>query len=317
MTSDVQFSQREVPWSKLGKLVEQPVTAAEAAKLGGLDFTVSLRPIAWINDSTGYGVNPIDSRRAVIRDDTGDFFGIASSTIYSPLQYAEAFNFMDTLNSPYVAAGALRGGRQGFMAVKPDVDFNVLGGDDPHDLYAILRTSHDCSRGIEVSVMPLRGRCMNQMTLRSFSKMATHRWSIKHNTKMTAKLAEAQKSLTNLTTYARRYEQLAQQLADTVVTPKRARNLLEITIPRPSAGKTDRVIEQWQERLTKIMELWSSSPTVAYAGTGWGLVNAVSEYWEWHRAGGTSESRFLNALEGETHKRMNKITGMLLSGVGA
>jgi phage/plasmid-like protein (TIGR03299 family) len=309
---DQQFSSREVPWLKLGRLVEQPATAAEAAKLAGLDFTVSLRDVAWLDPDNGFS-HDITNRKAVVADDNGDFMGFASSSVYRPLQYAEAFDFMDTLGAPYVAAGGLRKRRQGFMVVKPDFDFDVIGGEDPHELYAVLRTSHDCTRGVEVSVMPLRNRCMNQLTLRTFSKGARYRWAIKHTGTMHAKLQEAQQSLSRLTAYAERYAQLVSQLVETDVKPERARELLQIVIPQPRTGKTERTHDQWVERVNTIMNMWQTSPAVGFAGTGWGLVNAVSEYLEWGRAGGTPESRFLNALEGQTHKKINHTVELLLT----
>lgn len=314
-----QFSTREVPWMKLGRLVEQPQTAAEAAKLAGLDFTVSLCDVAFnaATDNQDTGLNAswkqIPTRKAVIADDNGDFMGFASTKVYHTLQYAEAFDFMDTLGAPYVAAGGLRKRRQGFMVVKPEVEFNVLNGSDPHDLFAVLRTSHDCTRGVEVSVMPLRGRCMNQLTLRTFTKGAQYRWAIKHTSTMHAKLAEAQQSLDKIGLYAQRYVELAEQLANTAIKPETARYVLQTVIPEP-VSRTERVRDQWVERLDRIVNLWESSPTVGFAGTGWGLVNAVSDYYDWGRSGGTAESRFLNALEGETHKKINAVTSLLLTG---
>jgi phage/plasmid-like protein (TIGR03299 family) len=326
MTTDQQFSTREVPWMKIGRIEAQPKTAKEAAELSGLNFTVSLRDVGIIisddTDPTYMKVFPnsahigkfwkISNRKAVVADDNGDFMGFVSNTAYHSLQYGEAFDFMDALGQPYVAAGALRGRRQGFMVVKPAIEAMVIGGEDPHDVFAILRTSHDCSRAVEVSVMMLRGRCMNQLTLRSFSKDATYRWSIKHTSTMKAKLEEAQASLKNIGLYVKRFEQLAEQLSEKTVSPAKAREVLKIVIPRP-AGKTEKIQLQWEDRLATIMSLWQSSPTVAYAGTAWGLVNAVSEYMDWYRPGGSPESRFINALEGETHKRINKTAGLLLS----
>lgn len=314
---DQTFTAREVPWMKMGKIVDGVATAAEAAKLGGLDFEVDLREVGiFKRDKWGniYGqtVTPIDKRRAVVRRDTDDFFGFVSSSAYRTLQYAEAFDFMDTINPRYVAAGALRGGRQGFMVVKPELQFKL---EDQHELFAVLRTSHDCSRGIEVMVMPLRGRCMNQLTLRSFANGVDHRWSIKHNTTMAKKLAEAQESLEKIGVYVQRYEAVVTRLTDTVVKADHGRKLLEMVIPMPKSGRTERTETQWRERLDAITDLWTDAPEVGYAGTGWGLLNAVSEYFEWHRVGGTSESRFLNALEGETHKKINKMCGLLLSNV--
>lgn len=312
-TDGGQFSTREVPWMKLGKLVERPVTAAEAAKLAGLDFDVVMCDVGYRMPDNAYYTS-IPTRRAVVAADNGDFMGFTSAKSYTPLQYAEAFDFMDGLGAPYVAAGGLRKRRQGFMVVKPEFDFNVLDGQDPHGLFAVLRTSHDCSRGVEVSVMPLRGRCMNQLTLRTFAKNAEYRWSIKHTSTMHAKLKEAQESLAKLTLYADRYRELADKLANTPVKEHAARKAIEIVIPEPKTGKTERTHDQWIERVNTIVNLWNGSPTVGFAGTGWGLINAVSEYYDWGRAGGTAESRFLNALEGETHKKVNKMAGLLLAG---
>ena len=313
---------------KIGRLEEQPKTAVEAAKLGGLDFNVSLRDVAWIvedqtdptyvktfpDSKVGHGkYHKIPHRRAVIADDNGDFMGFVSSSSYHSLQYGEAFDFMDTINPLYVAAGGLRGRRQGFMVVKPELTANVLGGDDPHEVFAVLRTSHDCSRAVEVSVMMLRGRCMNQLTLRSFSKDAEYRWSIKHTSTMKAKLAEAQESLKKIGVYVRRFEDLAERLANKTLTIDKGRHVLEMVIPMPKSGKTELTAQNHADKINAITDLWTSSPTVAYAGTAWGLLNAASEYWDWYRTGGTPESRFIGALEGPTHKTINLLAGRLLS----
>jgi phage/plasmid-like protein (TIGR03299 family) len=321
--TDTQFSVREVPWMKLGKLVNQPISALEAAKMGGLDFTVSLLPVAFLGPAAVHEdgdqdwdmlneINPIPKRRAVVADDNGEFMGFVSDSRYTPLQYGEAFSFMDGINPTYVAAGALRGRRQGFMVVKPEVQLNVLGGEDPHDLFAVLRTSHDRSRGVEVSVMPLRGKCMNQLTLKTFAKDAKYRWAIRHTTTMHAKLAEAQKSLEKIGMYAKRYEQMVDRMAHVPLTVDGANNLLKIVIAKPT-GKTDRVHNQYNDKLNAILNLWETSPTVGFAGSAWGLVNAVSEYYDWYRMGGNPESRFLNALEGDTHKTINKLANLVLA----
>ena len=317
VTVDTQFSTREVPWMKLGKLVAQPVTAKEAAKLAKLDFTVSLQPVYYEQTPVGQ-VGPrwhnIPGRRAVVADDNGDFMGFVSSKSYHSLQYGEAFDFMDSINPVYVAAGGLRSRRQGFMVVKPSQidEVKILGGEDPHGLFAVLRTSHDCSRATEVSVMMLRNKCMNQLTLQSFSKDARYRWSIKHTSTQAAKLKEAQQSLVNVGLYVKQYAKNVDKLANTQVSEAKADKLLRMVIPMPK-GKTQRTEDQYNDRIAKMLELLATSPQVGFAGTGWGLVNAVSEYFEWHRVSGTPESRFIGALEGQTHKRINRTALLVLS----
>ena len=302
-----QVSTREVPWMKLGKLKDNPMTAAEAAEAGGLNFKVAKRPVYFGCD----GPNPtneitkITDRVAIVNVDTGKPLGIASKD-YPILQYSEAFDFMDAVNPVFVAAGALKGGRQGFMVVKAPDALTLMPDVDPHDLFTVLRTSHDCTRAIEVSVMPLRYRCMNQLTLQSFASAAEHRWTVKHTSTMSAKLAEAQTALEKLGKYAKQFENTAKRLMDIKVTDDKAESILKFVLPdRPKRN----------DQIDQIISRWHTAETVGFDFTGWGLVNAVSDYFDWGRTGGSPESRFVGALQGQTSKAINRTAGHLLSRV--
>lgn len=318
MSQDQMFSARTAPWMKLGELVDRPQTAMEAADKGGMNFTVSLQDVAWIGfgDNADNGIknliHPIPNRKAVVADDNGQFMGFASGDRYNILNYGEAFGFMDAINPHFVAAGNLRDRKQGFMVVETGQTVEVLGGEDPHQMYAVLRTSHDCTRAVELSVMMLRGKCMNQLTLKSFMKGVEQRWSIKHLKSMKERLAEATNTVARMSAYSDRFVELVDKMAATKIEKDTANTILKIVIPQPS-GKTERVERQYAERIGQIMDLWESSPTVGYAGTGWGLVNAVSEQFDWYRQGGTAESRFLGALAGNTHKAINDIAAQVLA----
>ncbi len=300
-----QFSTREVPWMKLGKLIDKPVTAAEAAKLGGIDFAVREEDTyrATKRDGAPPKFSKIPDRKAIVRDDTDEWLATVGRK-YPIIQYAEAFDFMDTVSPEYLAAGALRKGRQAFMVVKSPANITPFE-DDPHELFAVLRTSHDCSRGLEVMIMPLRHRCMNQLTLRSFSRDIKYRWVITHTGDVKKKMANAQGSMLNLEKYAARYVDTAQRLAEVKVSDATADDILKHVLPdRP----------QRPQAIERIVTGWHSRPdTIGFDGTGWGLVNAVSEYFEWDRTGGTSESRFLAALQGQTHNAINRTAQRILS----
>lgn len=302
---DQTFTTREVPWMKLGKIVDEAVTAAEAAKLGGIDFTVSAQPISYMKKVDGQPprYTKIEKRKAIVHDGTGECLSVVSAG-YPIIQYAEAFDFMDGISPRFVAAGSLRGGRQAFMVVKPDITLNPFD-EDPHELYATLRTSHDCSRAVEVQVMPLRGRCMNQLTLNSFRVNVKHRWVVHHAGNVAAKLAAAADSMSRIGVYAQAYVENAHRLEEIKVTDDVAEGILKRVLKdRPKRP----------EVITKILTGWHTRPdTVGFDGTGWGLVNAVSEYMEWDRALGTTESRFIAALQGPTHSAINKTASYLLS----
>lgn len=305
MTSDTMFSERTVPWMKLGGLTSEPKTATEAAKLGGIDFTVEKRPI-WYGDTdelaTSTPIHRMDKRVAIVRTDTNECLGVMSRN-YPVFQYAEAFEFMDTVGPSYVAAGALNDGAQGFMVVRPSDEIRVLD-EDPHDVYVVLRTSHDGSRAVEVSVMSLRLRCMNQLTLKSFSNDAKYRWSVSHTSNMRDKLADAQTTLKRYRKYADRFEDVARSLIKIKIKQPQAEDLLKVVLPdRPRRDDT----------ISSITQLWHNAPSVGFDWTGWGLVNAVSEYFDWQRAGGSPSSRFTGALQGTTHRTINQVASHLLT----
>lgn len=296
------FTTREVPWMKLGKLVEQPQTAAEAMQMANLDFTVSKLDAGFM---TADGVwKPVVNRKAVVRDDTGEFFEFVSPE-YEIFQYAEAFDFMDTIKPRYVAAGSLKGGRQAFLVVEPDRPSVTVGGDDKHDIFVVLRTSHDRSRAIEVALMPLRYRCMNQLTLRSFTSDAKYRWSISHTKSAREKLHQAQQVMAQLDEYTTEFQRLAERLMRSRPNEDEARKILKQYVTPWAKGQDeviDTIIHSWRENVE----------TVGFNDTSWGLVSAVSDYYDWGRSRGTPESRFLNAVQGITHTTLNNITRELV-----
>jgi phage/plasmid-like protein (TIGR03299 family) len=308
--TDTMVSTREVPWMKMGKIADGVMTADEAAKLGGLNFDVEKQLLYRGNDENT--LMGIPERCAIVRTDTDAWLGIMS-TAYPILQFSEAFDFMDGVGGGYVAAGALKGGKQGFMVVEIPEYRSALGINDWHSTYAILRTSHDGTRAIEVSVQQLREKCMNQLTLNTFTKGAEYKWSVTHTPNMHKKLSDAAQAMQKVGIYVKAYEDLAQRLVEKQVNEGQARKILKIVIPENKNAKTP----QQEKTIERIMTMFASDPTVDYFGTGWGLVQAVSGYMEWDRyegklGTGNNESKFTNALSGSTHKLTNKTSQLVL-----
>jgi phage/plasmid-like protein (TIGR03299 family) len=299
---------------KLGAITEETHTAERAAELGGLNFDVELLDAGFkssIPPRVGQSAwKSVASRRAVVRKDTQQFFSYVSST-YTPVQYGDAFSFMDSINPDYAAAGTLGGGRQGFMVVKlPEASKLELKIDkhvDPLDMFIVLRASHDLTRAIEVSVLMLRERCMNALTLSSFTQGAVQRWSVKHVGKdPVAKLAAATSTLARSEAYVKSFLDTASTLADIKLTTDEADGVLRRVLP--DKPKRD-------EQVDSIIRAWRDAPTGGFPDNGWGLVNGVSDYFEWGRNDGTrtDQSRFTGALTGATHRYTNRTAQLLLA----
>jgi phage/plasmid-like protein (TIGR03299 family) len=308
---DELFSSRHLPWDKIGKTINDPhVTAAEAAKLGGLDFDVSRHPIGYRNDRDEWVEIP--TRDALVDEsDPGNprWLSIVSDD-YRVVQYAEAFNFLDEINPRYVAAGTLSNGRQGFLIIQlpghETLDYAPGGEADPQQLYVLVRTSHDLSKAIEVAVLTLRNKCMNQLTLPSLTKDAPQRWVVRHVGDPASKLKEAQRVLTGSQRYTDVISRRIEQLTNLQVTPRRLKILLKHVL-RPTLANRDQMIDN-------IMAV-ADRPTVGFAGTGWGAVNTVSEYFQWGRstATRTPQSIFTDSFDGDAARYVNKIATALLA----
>jgi hypothetical protein len=159
---------------------------------------------------------------------------------------------------------------------------------------------------VEISLMSLRGVCMNQLTLPSFNKNAPQRWSLRHSKTVHDRMHNAQTVITNTHAYQDEFARIAHRLADIDINFDQARMTLENVLPnRP---RRDKQIEE-------ILGVYENSKNNGFVGTGWGLVQGVSEYFEWERPGReqTDATRFQNALEGQTHQRVAKTVQVILS----
>jgi phage/plasmid-like protein (TIGR03299 family) len=289
---------------KVGAQIDKPVTAVEAARLGGLDFEVDLMEAGYLDSRDGiWKTTP--NRKAVVRRDNSEWFEYVSDG-YTPLQFGEAFSFMDTVKAHYVAAGTLHDGRQGYLVVDPDI--SIEPGGDPHKLYIVLRTSHDRSRGVEISLLPLARRCMNQLGLRLFANGAKQRWSIQHTASLPAKMHEARVVLDRSGEYALGYTEQVERLQLITPTEAQARDILGQVILHGGKKRGDEI--------DKIIELWHGDvDRVGFNDTAWGLVQAVSETLEWQRRSRSdnAESRFVMGLDGYTYKTVNRTTELVLA----
>jgi phage/plasmid-like protein (TIGR03299 family) len=304
-TETQQFSARTVPWLKVGTQVEAAVTATEAIELAGLDWEVAVRKDGFQTAGGTWRVDP--EKRKIVRVDTEQPLGTVSKD-YKMLQYSEAFDFMNEISPHFVAAGQLRGGRQAFVVVEAPgyAKLETLGGEDEHDLYVVLRASHDGTRAIEVNLLPLRGACMNMLPAANFGRSdrgynakARQRWSVRHTKNMRVKLEQARAVIDGTEAYAAAFNEMAERLAAIELTLEQATEVIAETVPA-HLSKPERV-------QSAILNLYQNSRFNGYRGTGWGVLNAVTEYYDHFRGSErrAAETRWVQGLDGTTTRAIN------------
>lgn len=297
--TDVQFTTRDVPWMKLGTRVDEAVTAAEAMELAELTWTAERKPSTY--PGTDGTTKVFHGRNTLVRSDTDEPIDVVTDQ-YEVVQYDEAFEFLDVINPRFASAGSLKGGKQAFMVVQaPELlRLDLLDGEDSHDLYVVCRTSHDRSRGLEAAILPLRSMCMNQLAMSGMLSGAKQRLTFRHTRNVHARLDEASQVLSNLDMYAEELQETASQLAAIDLELEQARRVLDEVVPSDLKSHDDRV--------DKILSLYQHSSFNGYAGNGWGLLNAVSEFHDHYHGGDNrrDETRFVQGLAGSTQTAVNR-----------
>lgn len=300
---EAMFSARQVPWHGIGKVTENALTAREAIVAGGLDWNVATKDIFVSLETTDKPVK-IEGRKAVVRDSDNSVLGLVSDK-YVPFQNADAFTFADNLidsgEAIYETAGSLRHGKVIFLTAKLPEQI-LIGGEDAHDMYIVMRTSHDGTKAISVNVTPIRVVCMN--TLTAAIKGARHKWSMQHTNTLEGKLQEARETLSLSFKYADAFKEFGESLMNVDIDADDFLDILEAVLPeRP---RTPEVIEN-------IMDLYRESPTNGYEGTGWGAYNALTEYFDHGRETRSSEAVFSSVMDGHVASLRNEVSSRLLA----
>lgn len=294
--------ERGLPWHGLGEAVQGAATAKEAIVAAGLDWEVELRKVYTTNEKGNKILIP--GNFAVVRDSDESVLGMVKSR-YTPFQNREAFAFADNLvdsdEAKYDTAGSLRGGKVVFLSMEVP-DHIMVGGEDAHNMYILLRTSHDGTKAIGVYVTMIRAVCMNTVTLAV--NTAKYSWSMPHVSTLQGKLQEARDTLELSFSYADEFTKMAEQLMRTKLTDDAAVNVLTEVLPvRPKT----------EEKIDEIMNCLRTSDRNGYHGTGWGLVNALTEYHQHWREGIQPEATFFNVMDGEIRKWRNEAAQMILA----
>lgn len=299
---ETMFSARELPWHGLGTITSGVLTADEAIIAAGLDWTVDKEPK--YRQLNGEFV-PVPNEFFNVRSSDMKILGNVTDSFHN-LQNREAFGFADNMvdsgSAKYETAGALRGGKVIFITMKVPTEM-LVAGEDAHELYLILRMGHDGSMAITAEVTPIRIVCMN--TLKLASAAATQRWSIRHTSTMEGKLTAARESLKLTFKYAEEFVVLGDQLVNVHVTDDMLIKLLEDTLPaRPKTP----------ENIEHIMHLFRESDNIGnFRNTGWGALNALTEFTDHGRDTKSQEAVFHNIMNGEIASQRDKLTRSLLS----
>ncbi len=272
-----------VPWHGLGTIIKDPVIAADAITLAGLDWSVEKRPI-WVPSAmteadleTNEFTKPSEWV-ATVRTDTQEVLGIVGRG-YQVVQNLEAFDFMDSLVGPgrllqYHTAGSLAGGRKIWMlATVTDLVMEPVPGDIVKP-YLLLANGHDGRLELSIAWTSVRVVCQN--TLMMALSGARDKFAIRHVGDMEWKKETAQQILGLTQRVAKESEELYKKLTLKQMGDQVFKDFLKNLLPDPEDAKATRAENIREE----IFEIYQANPgdITGVLGTAWGALNAVTAY---------------------------------------
>jgi phage/plasmid-like protein (TIGR03299 family) len=269
---------RIVPWHGLGKVIEEAPDSVAAIKLAGLDWDVVQTPIFARKQGGGAEgeFETIPNYFANVRSDNNNALGIVTGR-YQIVQNREAFTFTDSLISEgevkYETAGSLKEGRQVWMLARMNREYDILG--DKFDPYLCFVNSHDGTGAVRVMMTPIRVVCQN--TLNIAMRQANRAWSSTHVGDMASKMAQAQMTLGLATEYMDALNEEANILAGISVSPAQVKEILDELLP-VSTKTSERQANTLFMKRQSIEQALKADDISRFNGTGWAVVNAVSDF---------------------------------------
>jgi phage/plasmid-like protein (TIGR03299 family) len=287
---------REDAWHKLGQRCDSAVNWEQAMTLAGLDWQVvknqnyARNPQGNVVPVSSYSIFR-DTDNAELASNVGEGFTIK--------QNRECFEFVDDLlqangGAHYDSAGALGNGATVWCAVRvPRADISV-NGEDKSESYLVFTTAHDGSMAHTAALSSVRVVCRN--TLRQALSTNTGILRIKHTKNANARFDDAKRTMDGVVMDAKRLEAKLQMLATRRVTRESMTAVMDRLFPKPADEKQNTT--RRENILAEVIALYESNDRNAFPsirGTGYNLLNAVTEYTDHYRT-----ARITDAREGYT-----------------
>jgi len=275
-------TQRVPQWRKLGKPVGKAMTAQEAIKLGGLDFTVRVSEDP-VNTTVNGKTISVDSKFMTYADIPGNgltALGVVGNR-YTPIQNSEAFdllnNIVDESGANFDSAGIVGNGRKCYITMKLPNTIQVAGGADSIDTYLNCFNSHDGSSSFKIQVTFLRLVCTNGMTRMIGGESIT----LRHTSNATLKVAEAREALGVVFAQQHEFEAEIQKMLNIKMTDKQYQSFVEELVPEPKTTDSVRKQNSVENVPAELMGLWRADTQKNVAHTAWAAFSAVTEYVDW------------------------------------
>ena len=296
-----QYASTEREWHGLGQLMVRGATVEEWQKAAGMDYTVQRGYVRYATErgQAAEDMGRMEEKVVLFRSDDKKPLGVVSDSykVVQPKEVLEFFrDWADQGGLTIESAGVLFNGKRYFATAKL-ADGVDLGGKNRDRVvpYALLSTSADGSLATECRWTTVRTVCNNTLTM-ARNSAACHRTT--HRSKFQAH--EARKAVEAAHEEFGAFMEMARDLAMIKVNAEKAQDL---TLRLFRAGKKDDDAVRASAGYNRVLGLFGGDGKGSLLDTafetGWGWLNAVTEYADQHIRSQSEENRIASAMWGQ------------------
>lgn len=302
------------PWHGLGRPIKEGATPAEIEEAAGLKWPVLMRPVKFDMPQRGLEVEMTDlSHRVMFRGDTGAVLDITGPG-YVPHQNREVLEFfaeyLDAGQLFIDTAGSLKGGQQIWVQAKLGHDFKLPGKDEVKGRI-LLMNPHQYGKGMIAKVVAERVVCWNTLGMAMGETGGSIKiWHTKEFNK--ARQDKVKRDLGIAGERMDAFKADAKVLVELRLDTEQA-----VKVLAKGLGENESLpLAQQGRTVTRMMELFGGlgkgAKLASADGTGWGLLNAVTQFYD-HEYGRTQEARLQHAWLGSGDINKRRVYATLLA----
>jgi len=307
----------ETPWHGLGQKVQKGATIEEWMVSAGMDWTIQEAPVEFSYKANNMKVRgKVADKKVLYRSDTFAPLGTVGDgfKVVQPHDVLEFFRDL-TQGAGFAVetAGTLFGGRRFWALANIGDDCEVVPGDKIGG-YLLLCTGADGTLATMGKFTTVRVVCNNTLSM-SLGESGQHK--VSHKTTFNPESMKSKLGLVH--TEFNRFAENMKRLSDKQISAARAERLaFELLKPVDAEVNLETIDKISNSRAFKsILSMFDGggqgSNITGVAGTGWGFLNAVTEYVD-HEARATSiDNRLNSAWFGPGEDLKNKALAIMTS----
>lgn len=303
----------ETPWHGLGQELEAGADMVTWRKASGMDWTLNSAKVHYEvkDDNEHHNLHTYNGQNILYRSDNNEALSIVSDR-YKPVQPAEVLEFFDSLvkeaGFKLHTAGTLRGGRR-LWALAETGKFGEVCKDDGVGGFLLLSTSCDRSLATTARFTSVRVVCNNTLTMAQNEVKTMIK--VPHSTVFDHEKVKNQ--LGQVSEAFGSFMEMAKFLQSQEMNHAKADAFIKQLVSPDYAIKE---FELDKNRTVKALHSLFGGGALGSGMVGytkWGMLNAVTEYYDHHIPNRSNDTRLNNAWFGSGDRAKNKAVELLLA----